>query len=364
MAELLVAEESFELVGPASDAEQAVVLARERQPDVALLDVRMPTGGGARAARGIRRWSPGTRIVALSAYEDRESVIEMIRAGAIGYLHKSFPPRRVLEEVHHAVKGEVVLPRTVAVHVIRELAELLEASERLAEEQGALEQRKSEILQILSHELLTPATVVQGVAQVLAERGPQLATEKARELAASAARAGSHLSRLVENLETIARLPSEHQMTDVRAVETEEVLQAATGKLGDLRHRVTLSGELDSQLRVDADLASRAVVAVLENALAFSPQTTSVEVHVERAARDVEIDILDRGPGISDELRDRIFEPLEQGDASAIRRHGGLGIGLFIARRIMTVFGGDIQVRPRPGGGSVFALRFPSTSGG
>ena len=72
----------------AGDADEAIELAHASRPDVALVDVSMPAGGGPRAAREIIRVSPATRVIALSAFEDRPTVLEMLRAGAVGYLVK------------------------------------------------------------------------------------------------------------------------------------------------------------------------------------------------------------------------------------------------------------------------------------
>jgi DNA-binding NarL/FixJ family response regulator len=86
LADLIQGDGTLQLVGTAGDAQEAIDLARRHHPDVALLDLKMPAGGGARAAREIRSLSPETKVVALSAYEDRVSVLEMLRAGAAGYL--------------------------------------------------------------------------------------------------------------------------------------------------------------------------------------------------------------------------------------------------------------------------------------
>src|SRR5687767_3898820 len=71
LSELLSHVEQVELIGTAADAEEAIRIAEAGRPDVALIDVRMPEGGGPHAARGITRVSPATRVIALSAYEDR-----------------------------------------------------------------------------------------------------------------------------------------------------------------------------------------------------------------------------------------------------------------------------------------------------
>lgn len=108
--ELLVASEpSFELVGLAEDADQAIELAGRHNPDVALIDFKMPGGGGPRATREIRVCSPGTRVVALSAYGDRSSVFQMLRAGAVGYLVKGASAAEVHSAITRSAHGERVL---------------------------------------------------------------------------------------------------------------------------------------------------------------------------------------------------------------------------------------------------------------
>ena len=125
--ELLVrAEPTFELIGLAEDADEAIELARCHNPDVALIDVKMPAGGGPRAAREIRECSPATRIVALSAYGDRSSVFEMLRAGAIGYLVKGASATEVHDAIARSARGERVLSAAVTGDVVHELTEQLE----------------------------------------------------------------------------------------------------------------------------------------------------------------------------------------------------------------------------------------------
>jgi EAL domain-containing protein (putative c-di-GMP-specific phosphodiesterase class I) len=124
----------MELVGAASDADQAIGLAREHRPDVAVLDVKMPRGGGPRAARQIRAASPNTRMVALSAYGDRVAVVEMLKAGAIGYLLKGTSADDIRQAIRRAVEGQAPVDAEVAGQLIQELSEQLEREEREGEE--------------------------------------------------------------------------------------------------------------------------------------------------------------------------------------------------------------------------------------
>src|ERR1700678_3543325 len=106
VCDLIDGDDGFEVVAVAVDADQAVERARSVKPDVALLDMRMPAGGAPRAARAIHEASPATRCLALSAYEDRASVLEALRSGAVGYLVKGAAPREILEAISRAVRDQ------------------------------------------------------------------------------------------------------------------------------------------------------------------------------------------------------------------------------------------------------------------
>jgi DNA-binding NarL/FixJ family response regulator len=92
LTDLLSSEPGCVVVGAAADSTSAIELARVHRPEVAILDVKMPGGGGVLAAEGIRRASPDTHIVALSAWEDQETMRRMRRAGASSYVVKGAAP--------------------------------------------------------------------------------------------------------------------------------------------------------------------------------------------------------------------------------------------------------------------------------
>lgn len=101
---ILKREPGFELVGEAADAGQAVELALRRRPDVVLLDVDMPGGGGARAAVQIREGLPEARIVAISADDSQSTQYDMMRAGAVGFLAKGSPDDEILRVIRSSAR--------------------------------------------------------------------------------------------------------------------------------------------------------------------------------------------------------------------------------------------------------------------
>jgi EAL domain-containing protein (putative c-di-GMP-specific phosphodiesterase class I)/DNA-binding NarL/FixJ family response regulator len=141
LSALIGEEPRLELVAAVGDADEAISAAEREQPDVALLDVRMPGGGGARAARGIKRASPDTRMLALSAYEDRDTVLEMVEAGVAGYLVKGSAIEKIVNSIERAANGQGSLSVEVTGGVIEELAGQLALQRRAGDRRDRSQQR-------------------------------------------------------------------------------------------------------------------------------------------------------------------------------------------------------------------------------
>jgi DNA-binding NarL/FixJ family response regulator len=104
LARVMGGEDDLDVVGVAEDADQAVDLAQMRTPDVALLDVRMPKGGGKRAAAGIALVSPRTAVIAFSAHDDASSIADMFEGGVGEYVLKDGPVDALLDTIRRQVR--------------------------------------------------------------------------------------------------------------------------------------------------------------------------------------------------------------------------------------------------------------------
>jgi DNA-binding NarL/FixJ family response regulator len=122
LARLFAYEEDFEVVGEAADGEQALMLAQSLQPDLVLMDVDMPRGGGTVATRRIKAELPATRVVMLTVHDDDDTLFQAIKAGAQGYLVKSIRASEMLELLRGMAHGEAPLSRAMAARILEEFA--------------------------------------------------------------------------------------------------------------------------------------------------------------------------------------------------------------------------------------------------
>ncbi len=164
------------VVGEAATADEAVELARELRPDVALLDIHMP-GSGIRAARRISRELPDTVIVMLTQSAEDEDLFDSLRAGASGYLLKSGDPRKLPDSLHAVLAGQAALPRLLVARVIEEFRRPRSRIPRRSAAAARLSEREWEVMELLQEGLssgevaqrlfLSPTTVRVHVSAVL-----------------------------------------------------------------------------------------------------------------------------------------------------------------------------------------------------
>jgi DNA-binding NarL/FixJ family response regulator len=142
--------DGIDVVGEAPNGLVAVRLAEELRPDVVLLDMRMPVLDGAEATRRIVKLSPAPRIIALTTFDDDETVFEVLRAGALGYLLKDTQSAKLVEAIEAAARGESILQPQVATRLLHAWNRLASAPPRA--NRGAalgLSEREVAVLRLL-----------------------------------------------------------------------------------------------------------------------------------------------------------------------------------------------------------------------
>lgn len=221
----------------------------------------------------------------------------------------------------------------------------------------AIERERTMMLSSISHDLRTPLAALRASVEALSDG---VVADRDRYLSGMEQQVKA-LAALVDDLQLHTRLVSgtlELRRSSVDLTElADESIEALrplgeSGDVGlvlDVRERVTVTA--------DGAQMGRVIRNLLENAIRYAPAGTDVHVAVDRIGADAVLRVTDRGAGFPDDFRDRAFEPFTRADPARDTRTGAAGLGLAIARGIVTAHGGTIQLGPGPGG--VVEVRLP-----
>jgi len=230
-------------------------------------------------------------------------------------------------------------------------------------EAEASSRAKDEFLATVSHELRTPLNAMLGWSQLLTNN--TLPADKLEHAFEVIQRNVLAQSRLVEDLLDVSRIVSGQMRLEVRPVEPIRVVSAAieSAKPALEAKHIQLEVDLDpsaGQILGDATRVQQIVWNLLSNATKFTDKDGKIGVRVARVDGSVEIVVSDTGQGIDPEFLPFVFDRFRQADGSFARRHGGLGLGLAIARHLVELHGGTIKVTSDgPNRGSSFVVRLP-----
>jgi two-component system sensor histidine kinase KdpD len=293
----------------------------------------------------VARFDSGDVRALLLPLQARKGTVGVLRVATATGFRLDAEQWRFLEAISYYAALAVERVRLVAE---AERAEALREADRL----------KDALLASVSHDLRTPLTTIKALAHELRYLGDERVEIIEQE--------ADRLNRTVTDLLDLSRL-------NAGAIRVRPELNTVDDLLGALVQRVepmldgrpllvTLPpGEALLVARFDLTHALRILVNLVDNAFQHAPGNTPIEISAAREGQHVVIRVRDRGPGVAPGERERIFEPFYRPpDTSPGAR--GAGLGLAIARQLAEAQGGLVEYRPRPGGGSEFALRLPAAS--
>ena len=223
---------------------------------------------------------------------------------------------------------------------------------------------KDEFLATLSHEMRTPLNAVLGYVRMIRTR--VIAPERLEQALEVVERNASALTQIVEDVLDVSRIVSGKARVELRPISAARVIEDAIATVlpaADAKG-VALKADVAACSRfvaADPDRLQQVVWNVLNNAVKFTPAGGEVQVHLGERDSMVEIVVSDTGIGISPEFLPHIFERFRQAEGGTTREHGGLGLGLAIARHLVEMHGGLIQASSEgPGKGATFRIQLPA----
>lgn len=341
----------------ASDGIEGIRLACAVQPDLVLVDLNIPGLDGFEVTLRLRgeRQLRGVPIVAITAQGDRDTSLAV---GCDGFLQKPIDARTFARTIAHYLGGAREAPpsqtgsrlreqsQRIVAHLEEKVAELSAANEQLRE----LDAARTTFYRNVSHELATPMTPIVGYIRLLLDQdlGP-LGPKQHKALNAMEECVG-RLRRTIDDLLDVTGL--ETGRTEFASAEY-DFLTVTERAIDDARDRVADAGQqlltelADGPLPAVGDPGglSRAIAQLLDNAVKYTPSGGAIGLRVTSLpSGHYELCVADSGCGIPADRLERIFDVFYQVDGSVTREHGGVGVGLAIARRLARGLGGDLRV--------------------
>jgi two-component system sensor histidine kinase KdpD len=269
-----------------------------------------------------------------------------------------------LAELARARAAESERRREEADRALAELEELERERDRMraeaieAEALRRSDELKTSLLRSVSHDLRTPLTSI--IAAGAALDSPSATPAERHELSEAVVEQGQRLSRLVENLIDVSRLEAGKAEPRREPVDLPGLLEAARHSIGPRGEVVRLALDTDlPALSADPTQLERAFANLLDNAVIHG-EGEPVLVRSRLVGPRLVVRIVDRGPGIPEGERERIFEPFYRSGAGS---GNGSGLGLAIARGFIEANGGELEVESLPGQGSSFVVSFANAGG-
>lgn len=232
--------------------------------------------------------------------------------------------------------------------------------------QKALERVRKEFVANVSHELRTPLAVIKGYIETLVDGEEEMDPPDRQRFLATIQRHTERLNSLLEDLLTLSRLESVSPGLERESIELRPHLRAI---MADYRSRPDASShtfldDLDpaiDRLMVDPIKLNQVLINLIDNALKYTPTGTTIELTAQLHADNVEIRVIDDGPGIPSSDLPHIFERFYRVEKGRSREKGGTGLGLSIVKHIVQLHGGSVRVESAPGDGATFILTIPTT---
>ncbi|MFF2848527.1 ATP-binding protein [Streptomyces sp. NPDC058001] len=219
---------------------------------------------------------------------------------------------------------------------------------------------RTALLAAVSHDLRTPLAAIKAAVSSLRSDDVAWSEEDQAELLAAIEEGADRLDHLVGNLLDMSRLQTGTVEPLIREIDLDEVVPMALGGVPEDSVELEIPESLP-MVGVDPGLLERAVANIVENAVKYSPEERHVLVAASALGDRVEVRVVDRGPGVPDDAKERIFEPFQRhGDAP---RGAGVGLGLAVARGFVEAMGGTLAAEDTPGGGLTMVLTLKAAAG-
>lgn len=351
-------------VDVSDSAQAALQQAREHDYDAIVSDIKMPGMDGLELLEHLQTIRPDTPTLLITGHGERDLAIQALRVGAYDFIQKPIDRDYFITALKRAISTR---------QMRRQIAEQREALERYATSlEQLVAERTSELVEanatkdifmsMASHELRTPLTTLKGITQMLVRRSARNESVEPRTLTLlehSVHRMEILVNDLLNTSLDDAGLFSLHYRPGDLVALCQEVLDEYREQIGSALQLETAQAELEMEM--DHDRIGQVLLNLISNARKYSPKGTPILVRIERAGDRAVVSVADHGVGIPPEKLAHIFDRFYRVPEVEIQTgsSAGFGLGLYIAKKIIELHHGDLDVESTPGDGSTFTITLP-----
>ena len=316
--------------------------------EVLLLDLSLPESQGLDTFLRVRAHAPGVPVVVLTGSDDEELGNRAVQSGAQDYLTKG--------QVDSHLLGR-------ALRYAIERGRIEEELRRRVEQLAEMDRRKDEFLATLAHELRNPLAPIRNALHILRlSGGSGPAAERVHEMME---RQVCHMVRLVDDLLEVSRISRgkielRRERIDLAAA-VHSAVETSRPLIEAAHHQLAIALPPEPlALQADPVRLAQVIANLLNNAAKYTEEGGQIWLAARRDGDEAVVSVRDTGLGIPDDMLPRVFEMFAQVDRTLKRSQGGLGIGLTLARTLVEMHGGRIEVRSEGAGkGSEFTVHLP-----
>jgi signal transduction histidine kinase len=342
----------------AEDGAEACDLCAKRPPELLIADVVMPRMDGFALCRELRRCPQSVYLPILMAtgLDDIPSIMKAYEAGATDFISKPINWIILGQRVRYLLRA------SRAFEQVRKNRDQLVVAKEEAE---AANRVKTEFLANMGHELRTPLNAIIGFSEIMRTGACGPLTAKYTEYATAIAESGAHLLAVINGILDMARAEANKLMLIEEEVEIARAVAFSIGTIEEMARRAEIdcySEVPDNLPRFLGDAAKlrQVLINLLSNAVKFTPAGGEVKLSVERSPDDgLAFRVADNGIGIPADKMSVALAPFGQIESGLDRKYDGTGLGLPLAKQLVELHGGVMELASEPGKGTVVTAHFP-----
>ena len=348
-------------ISMALSGEVALKIAPKIKPDLILMDVMMPGMDGFETCRKLKE-DPvfeNTPIIFVTGKAATEDIVDAFKSGGADYITKPFRSEEVLARVGTHIRLTQTIKKNE--YLVEELKKAVLNLENAQQESLA----KSQFLGRMSHELHTPLNAIIGFSTFLSMGESDPLNEEQRESVNEITKAGKHLLNLVDQVLEINRFDSADLKSVSEKAPLVPVINGALASMAELAKDKCISFDnlIDKDREIfvngDPEKIRPVFLNVLENAIRYNKKGGKVALSLtQEGPEKICVAIRDTGDGIPEGKYEKIFDPLYRLENHVKNCIDGVGVGLTVVKKFMTIMRGRVYVESKLGGGTCFTLEF------